>query len=312
MRRREDAKRREEKRLAEEVAAEAEDKQERDYAYAKLIGESKKEKEKAANELAKRMKHHPAAKQRQVDVVITPRPSGSKNKSFKSKSVISDDSEDAGVEVGMKERGVKRKRTIKMIAKNATTPDSDDGFEPDSNREDDDAPQSPPNPSQPRSACSRCSFLGKAAECRPQSTQRRTQACELCHLQRQRCSWSGNNASRQARGKRVKIEVEELYEGPASRIAARGFGGSEVLDQLDHLKQRLGALERYASRSTMALERMVAILVWNEQREQNVQGEGEMEGEEEEDQDGEGEEDEEEVEGAKRREEIREGKKRAE
>ncbi|KAJ3779708.1 hypothetical protein GGU10DRAFT_381934 [Lentinula aff. detonsa] len=112
-----EVKRREEARLADEAVAEAEEKQVREQAYSKLVEENEKEKEKAARELAKRTKPIPAAKQRQVDVVPLPRSSGSKKTSFKSKSVISDDSDDAGVEKEREAtlRGVKRKRTTKMI-----------------------------------------------------------------------------------------------------------------------------------------------------------------------------------------------------
>ncbi|KAJ3978829.1 hypothetical protein F5890DRAFT_1559590 [Lentinula detonsa] len=307
-------KRREEARLAEEAAAEAEEKQVRERAYSKLVEENKKEKEKAARELAKRTKHVPAAKQRQVNVVLPPRSSGSK-KSFKSKSVISDDSDDAGVEKEREAtpRGVKRKRTTKMIAMGNKIPAVDDDFNPeDDNDDEDEDPASPLNPSKTRSACSRCVLIGKSDECRPQSTRRRTQACELCHLQRQRCSWSGDNASRRARGKRAKIEDEEVYAGPASRVAARSLGGSELIDRFDRVEQRLGALERYASRSTMALERIATILERIGENQLGRKEETEQEG----DEDGEGEEDEEEEENEEneeeRRNEICEGKKRAE
>ncbi|KAJ3978449.1 hypothetical protein F5890DRAFT_1560313 [Lentinula detonsa] len=307
-----EVKRREEARLANEAAAEAEEKQVREQAYLKLVEENKKEKEKAARELAKRTKPIPAAKQRQVDVVPPPRSSGSKKTSFKSKSVISDDSDDAGVEKEREAtpRGVKRKRTTKMIVMVNKTPAVDDDFDPeDGNDNEDEDPASPLDPSTTRPACSRCVLIGKSDECRPQSTRQRTQACELCHLQRQRCSWSGDNASRRARGKRAKIEEEEVYEGPASRVAARSLGGSEVVDRFDRVEQCLGALERYASRSATALERIATIL---ERIGENQLGRKE-EAEPEEDEDGEGEEDEEEAENEEeRRVKIREGKRRAE
>ncbi|KAJ3791693.1 hypothetical protein GGU11DRAFT_826624, partial [Lentinula aff. detonsa] len=249
------------------------------------VEENKKEKEKAARELAKRTKPIPAAKQRQVDVVPPPRSSGSKKTSFKSKSVISDDSDDAGVEREREAtpRGVKRKRTTKMIVMVNKTPAVDDDFDPeDGNDNEDEDPASHLDPLTTRPACSRCVLIG---------------------------NWSGDNASRRARGKRAKIEEEEVYEGPASRVAARSLGGSEVVDRFDRVEQRLGALERYASRSATALERIATIL---ERIGENQLGRKE-EAEPEEDEDGEGEEDEEEAENEEeRRTKIREGKRHAE
>ncbi|KAJ3980198.1 hypothetical protein F5890DRAFT_1557915 [Lentinula detonsa] len=109
-------------RLAEEAAAEVEEEREWASAFAKLVEENKKEKERAAEDLEKRQKHT-AKSHRGVDVEIPVPPSGSRQKTFKSKAVISDDS-DEEVEGKGKEsapRGVKRKRTIKMIAKGDNT-----------------------------------------------------------------------------------------------------------------------------------------------------------------------------------------------
>ncbi|KAJ3723523.1 hypothetical protein DFJ43DRAFT_1201476 [Lentinula guzmanii] len=194
------------KRREEEAAAEAEDNYERSTAYTRLVEENKKEKERAAKELERRRKSiskppHPDV---QVLVPITiPR-----CKTFKSKAIISDESDDEVVEQPREvmPRGAKRKRTIKMIAKGG------DNLDPDVEKGDD-APLHP-DPSQPCSACSRCVMIGRPSDCRPQSTQRPTQACEVCHQQRQRCSWSGDNAARRLRSKRVKLDEDDVYEGP--------------------------------------------------------------------------------------------------
>ncbi|KAJ3978736.1 hypothetical protein F5890DRAFT_1559775 [Lentinula detonsa] len=278
----------------------------------RVAEENREGQEKTAKELEKRQKRTPSTKQRTVDVVVPSRPFGSKNKIFKSKSVISDDSDDAGAEKEREAtpRGVKRKRATKMVAMGGKTPAMDDEFDPEDDSEDEDEEiASPISPSKTRSACSRCVMIGKSDECRPQSTRRRTQACELCHLQRQRCSWSGNNSSRRARGKRAKVEDDEVYTGPASRVASRSSGGSELVDRFDRVEQRLGALERYASRSAMALERIAATLETMGEKQYGIREKAEQE-----DEDGEGEEDEEEneVNKEKWKREIREGKKRAE
>ncbi|KAJ3979225.1 hypothetical protein F5890DRAFT_1478706, partial [Lentinula detonsa] len=144
--------RQEESRRAEEAAAEAEDERVRSAAYAKLVEENRVEQEKAAKELERRQKK-PVTKAQPVTVVIPPRTSGSKKKIFKSKSVISDDSDIEEKEVTPAPRGEKRKRPIKMIAKGGSHSDPDGDFE----LEQDDA--QPPLPStdtlQSRPACSR-------------------------------------------------------------------------------------------------------------------------------------------------------------
>ncbi|KAJ3792285.1 hypothetical protein GGU11DRAFT_750241 [Lentinula aff. detonsa] len=82
----------EEKQRVEEAAAEEEDERVRSAAYAKLVEENRVEREKAAKELERQQKK-PITKAQPVTVIIPPRTLGSKKKIFKSKSVISDDSD---------------------------------------------------------------------------------------------------------------------------------------------------------------------------------------------------------------------------
>ncbi|KAJ3990995.1 hypothetical protein F5050DRAFT_1876582 [Lentinula boryana] len=142
---------REEERIAEE-----EDARETNNAFAKLVEENRMEKEKAANKLAKRREPGRTIAKQQLEVVVPPRASGSKTKAFKSKSIISDESD--VVEVDEEEVvppwGVKRKRTIKMIAKN-DVPDPAGNFDAREGDEDDDEEDEPPSPSQRRPACTR-------------------------------------------------------------------------------------------------------------------------------------------------------------
>ncbi|KAJ3990780.1 hypothetical protein F5050DRAFT_1813473 [Lentinula boryana] len=300
----------EEKRREEERLAEAEDLQEQNDAFAKFIKENRIEKAKAAKKLERRREPVLSTARPVVSVVIPPRASGSKAKTYKSKSVISDDSDEAGVESEVKEtpRGTKRKRTIKMIARSVGTPDPIDEV----NAEDEDDGE-PPSSSQPRSACTRCVLLGKPESCRPQTTRRKTQACELCHVQQQRCSWIGDHASRRSRGKRAKLE-DDIYRGPAARVTERKFAGPEVAEQLAVMVGQNIELVGIARRSLEVEERILTIMERREQRElreREVRGKDE---DEDEDEDGEGEEDEEEKEknNEKRKNEIREGKRRAE
>ncbi|KAJ3791697.1 hypothetical protein GGU11DRAFT_804107 [Lentinula aff. detonsa] len=291
----------EEKRRVEEAAAAAEDERVRNAAYAKLVEENRVEREKAAKELEKRQKR-PVAKAQPVTVVITPRPSGSKKKSFKSKSVISDDSDVEEKEAMPAPRGEKRKRPIKMIARGGPHSDPDEDFEPENPTN---SPLPSTDPSQNRPACARCVLIGRPSECRPQSSRRQAQACVVCHQQRQRCSWSGDNASRRSRGKR----------GPAARAGERRFEGPGIAEQLAAIVGQNKDLIDIARRSLVLQQRILHLLVRRERREE-AREELEKSGdeEEEEDEDGEGEEDEEEKEKnneEKKREEIREGKRRA-
>ncbi|KAJ3792983.1 hypothetical protein GGU11DRAFT_749355 [Lentinula aff. detonsa] len=297
-----EAKRREEERVIAEAAAGAEDKQERTTAFAKLVAENKLEKEKAARELEKRQK--PTAKSSRVDVEIPVSTSSPRRRTFKSKAIISEDSSDEVVEQPREviPRGTKRKRTIKMIAKGS------DNYDPEGEKSDRDVPP-PPDLSQPRPPCSRCVMIGRPSECRPQSSRRQAQACAVCHQQRQRCSWSGDNAARRSRGKKVKLD-DEVYEGPAARVGDRRIEGPGVAEQLATIAKHNEELVNIACRSLVLQQRMLHLMVRRERRElEAVEGEKD---DEDEDEDGEGEEDEEEVKETKRKEEIREGKKRAE
>ncbi|KAJ3791484.1 hypothetical protein GGU11DRAFT_831705, partial [Lentinula aff. detonsa] len=271
-------------RAAEEAAAEAEDEEERSVAFAKLLEENKKEKERAARDLEKRRKSNSQPLRPNVSVLVLM--ASPRRKAYKSKAIISDESEDEVVEQpgGMIPRGTKRKRTIKMIAKGGPTEETIDN----------DAPLPPAN-SQLRPACSRC-------------------ACKVCHQQRQRCSWSGDNAARRSRSKRVKLDDEDVYEGPAARAGERRkVEGTEVADQLARIAEQNQEVVTLLRRSLVVQERMLGIMVRAEKRVMEAM-EGSEKGDDEdedEDEDGEGEEDEE-VKEAKRKAEIREGKKRAE
>ncbi|KAJ3978484.1 hypothetical protein F5890DRAFT_1560256 [Lentinula detonsa] len=200
-----------------------------------------------------------------------------------------------------------------MIAKN-DVPDLAGDFDAREGEDDDDEGDEPPSPSQRRPACTRCVLLGKPASCRPQSTRRRTQACELCHAQRQRCSWIADHASRRSRGKRAKVE-DEIYRGPAARITDRKFEGPGISEQLAVLSEQNTELIHLLRRSLEVQEKMLGIMVRAENRVNEAMGVGEKDEDEDEDEDedGEGEEDEEEKkeDEEKRRKAIREGKKRA-
>ncbi|KAJ3791999.1 hypothetical protein GGU11DRAFT_866932 [Lentinula aff. detonsa] len=296
---------REKARLEEEAAAEAEEEQLRAITFAKLVEENKKEKEKTAKELEKWQK--PTAKLHRVDVEIPLTTSSPRRKIFKSKAIISEDSSDEVVEQPREviTRGTKRKRTIKMIAKGG------DNLDPVVDKGDN-TTSLPPDVSQLRSACSRCVMIGRPSDCRPQSTQRPTQACEVCHQQRQRCSWSGDNAAHRLRGKQVKLDEEEAYEGPAARAGERRrVEGTKVVEQLARIAEQNQDLVKLLRQSLVVQEQMLGIMVRAEKRVMEAMEESEKG--EDEDEDGEGEEDEEEVENEEeRRAKICEGKKRAE
>ncbi|KAJ3743515.1 hypothetical protein DFH05DRAFT_1618669 [Lentinula detonsa] len=254
-------KRREDKRAAD-AAEDAEEEREQNAAYVKLVEENRKEREKAAKELERRQRRAPAAKTRAVDVVIPPLPSGSRSKVFKSKSVISDDSDAMDVDKEQVEtpRGVKRKRPIKMIAKKGNVPAPIGDFDAEEeDREEAEEEREVPSPSQRRPACTRCVLLGKPASCRPQSTTQRTQACELCHVQRQQCSWIEDHASRRSRGKRAKVE-DEIYQGPAARVGERKFEGLGIAEQLATLAKHSEELVNIARRSLVLQQRMLHLM----------------------------------------------------
>ncbi|KAJ3990997.1 hypothetical protein F5050DRAFT_1813112 [Lentinula boryana] len=190
-----------------------------------------------------------------------------------------------------------------MIARDVDTPDP----LVDVNAEDEDD-EEPPSPSQPRSVCTRCVLLGKPESCRPQTTRRKTQACKLCHVQRQWCSWIGDHASRLLRGKWAKLE-DDIYRGPAARVTERKFAGPKITEQLAVLVGQNAELLGIVRCSLEVQEKILSIM---ERRAPWTLEKREVGGKEgDEDEDGEGEEDEE-VEEARRRGEIREGKKRAE
>ncbi|KAJ3978246.1 hypothetical protein F5890DRAFT_1560736 [Lentinula detonsa] len=117
--------RRETARFAEEAAAEAEEEQMRAVALAKLVEENKKEKAKAAKELEKRQKTISKPTRPNVEVPVPT--TSPRRKAFKSKAIISDESDDEMIEQPREviPRGTKRKRMIKMIAKgmNSSEPD---------------------------------------------------------------------------------------------------------------------------------------------------------------------------------------------
>ncbi|KAJ3792536.1 hypothetical protein GGU11DRAFT_858956 [Lentinula aff. detonsa] len=297
--------RREKVQLEEEVAAEAEEEQLRAVAFVKLVEENKKEKEKAAKELEKQRK--PTSKSHRVDVKIPLTTSSPWQKIFKSKAIISEDLGDEVVEQPREviTRGTKRRRTIKMIAKGG------DNLDPVVDKGDN-TTSLPPDVSQLRSACSRCVMIGRPSDCRPQSTQQPTQACEVCHQQRQRCSCSGDNAARRSRGKQVKLDEEEVYKGPAMRAGEwKRVEGTEVAEQLARIAEQNQDLVKLLCQSLVVQEQMLGIMVRAKKRVMEAMEESEKG--EDEDEDGEGEEDEEEVENEEeRRAKIREGKRRVE
>ncbi|KAJ3983890.1 hypothetical protein F5890DRAFT_1595889 [Lentinula detonsa] len=296
--------RQEELRRAEEIMAEAEDERVSSAAFSQLVEENRVKWEKAARELEKRQKRTATAP-RPVTVVIPPRSSGSK-KNYKSKSVISDDSDVEEREVMPAPRGEKQKRPIKMIAKGGHHSDPNGDF--DLEQDDADPPLPSTNKSQKHPACSWCISIGRPNDCCPQLSRRQAQACVICHQQRQRCSWSGENASRQSRGKRVKLDDDEVYEGPAARVGERRFEGPGVAEQLAAIVGQNKDLINIACRSLVLQQRILHLMVRRERREE------EAEKSEDEDEDGEGEDDEEakeENDEEKRRKEVQEGKKRA-
>ncbi|KAJ3990942.1 hypothetical protein F5050DRAFT_1813217 [Lentinula boryana] len=272
----------EEKRLAEERIAKqkkeeerivAEERKEeerralaRDAAFHRMVEENRKEKEKARAE-------------RQLRGGLR----APLEKIYKSMSIVPDSSEEANEPESTQvptPGGVKRTRMIARIG----GPPSDDSKHGSGDEEDEDDDEEEPDQVPSKTPCSRCVSQGKPRECKPH--------------------WSGNNTSWRSRSKRMKVDHAESGEclGDTRRIAEKKFGGVEFGGKLDGLERRLGALERFASRLTMA------ILVRREEREMGRE-ENINKDEEEEDKDGEGEEEKSEEE---KREEVREGKKRAE
>ncbi|KAJ3985479.1 hypothetical protein F5890DRAFT_1473745 [Lentinula detonsa] len=137
------------KELAEDAAAEAEEEQARALAFAKLVDENRKEKGRATKDLEKHRKS--ISKPLCPDVKVLVLMASLRRKAYKSKAIISDESDDEVVEQPreMIPRGTKRKRTIKMIAKGGLDVATNDNDTP-----------LPPDNSQPRSACSCCVMIG--------------------------------------------------------------------------------------------------------------------------------------------------------
>ncbi|KAJ3978400.1 hypothetical protein F5890DRAFT_1560406 [Lentinula detonsa] len=302
----------EQKRRAEEKQKESERvARERAKALKKLAEDKRKEnaRTKVTEDLATRRELAAAAAIRRSGPPTSQSASGSKPKTkkmVKSPSQVRDESEELTEEEEEQPapRGVKRKMMTVMIG---SAPDPDDGYDPASG--DDGRDPASPSPSQSRAPCDRCVLQHREDECRPQEGNRRTQACAVCHHQRQRCSWSGENASRRSRVKKTKLE-DEIYEGPARRVTERRIGMEQMAMFAEHnreVERRLQVIERYTGRTAMAMERVAMALEalggGNKKKEDNEDREGEDKEEDEEE--------EEEEEEARRR-KIREGKKRAE
>ncbi|KAJ3978788.1 hypothetical protein F5890DRAFT_1559657 [Lentinula detonsa] len=277
-------KRREDKRAAD-AAEDAEEEREQNAAYVKLVEENRKEREKAAKELERRQRRAPAAKARAVDVVVPPRPSGSRSKVFKSKSVISDDSDVMDVDKEQVEtpQGVKRKRPIKMIAKKDNVPAPIGDFDAEEeDREEEEEEREVPSP--------------------PNVVQRARDAFYL----RQRCSWIEDHASRRSRGKRARVE-DEMYQGPATRVGERRrVEGTDIAEQLARIAGQNQDLVKLLRQSLVVQEKMLGIMVRAENRVIEAMGESEKDDDEEEDEEEKERDDEE-----KKRKEVREGKRRA-
>ncbi|KAJ3746355.1 hypothetical protein DFH05DRAFT_1522959 [Lentinula detonsa] len=310
-------KRLEEKKLAEQKGR-AEEKrketervaQERAKALKKLAEDKRKEEDarvKVTEELAKRRELTAAAALRRSGPPTSQSASSSKpktNKMVKSPSQVRNESEELTEEEEEQPtpRGVKQKVMRVMIG---NAPDPDDGYDPASG--DDGEDPASPSPSQSRPPCDRCVLQHHQDECRPQEGNRRAQACAVCHHQRQRCSWSGENAARRSRVKRTKLE-DEVYEGPTRRVTERRIGMEQVAMFAEHnreVERRLQVIERYTGRTAMAMERVAMAL-------EGLGGGKKREEEDNEDREGDDKEEEEEEEEEERRRKIREGKKRAE
>ncbi|KAJ3791653.1 hypothetical protein GGU11DRAFT_827648, partial [Lentinula aff. detonsa] len=186
------------------------------------------------------------------DVEISVPTTSPRRKAFKSKAIISNESDDEMIEQPQEviPRGTKRKRTIKMIAKGMSSSGPDGDKEP--------IPE--------------------------QSTGRQAQACAVCHQQRQRCSWSGDNAACRSWGKRVKVD-EDVYEGPAARVGERRRNeGTELAEQLSKIAEQNQDLVKLLQQSLVVQERMLGVMVRAERRvmeamEGNDKGESEDEDE---------------------------------
>ncbi|KAJ4000438.1 hypothetical protein F5050DRAFT_1709028 [Lentinula boryana] len=250
-------KKQEEARIAEEQRIEREKREEaerviraRDKALEHYAREQQKEKDRAAKELAERRERAATAASCWIGTMMPREPLGSTKKMYKSASLVRDNSDEEVTPVATL-RGVKCKRMTAQIGR-TPLPEDDD---PNSGDNDDE----PPSPPRLREPCVRCTTQGKASQCLPQPGHPKAHACAVCHRQRQRCSWSGDNALRRSQSKQTRVE-EPVYLGEARRIAEKKFGGVEFGEKLDELAWRIGVLEWFASCSTMVLEQIGGIL----------------------------------------------------
>ncbi|KAJ4483955.1 hypothetical protein J3R30DRAFT_3698995 [Lentinula aciculospora] len=165
-------------------------------------------------------------------------PSGSKQKIFKSASVVRDTPE-------VERLVLKRKQPVSVIG---VAPDPDEDPTPgndESDDEDDDDDDPPPTPSRNRKVCLRCVTQGNTVNCIAQPGKPRTQACLRCHQQRQWCSWSGENAARRSRRKKLRVDKENRYQGPARCVAERSLNGE--------LQKQFSSLLEFANRAASAM-----------------------------------------------------------
>ncbi|KAJ3979317.1 hypothetical protein F5890DRAFT_1546972 [Lentinula detonsa] len=256
----------EQKRRAEEKRKEAEKvARERAKALKESADDKRKEENarvKVAEELAKRWELATAAAICRSGPPTSQSASGSHPKTkkmVKSPSQVRNESEELTEEEEEPPalQGVKRKMMTVMIG---NAPDPDDGYDPASG--DDGEDPASPSPSQSRPPCDRCVLQHREDECRLQEGNRRAQACTVCHHQRQRCSWLGENAARQSRVKKTKFE-DEAYEGPARRVTERRIGMEQMAMFAEHnheVERRLQVIERYTGRTAMAMERVAMAL----------------------------------------------------
>ncbi|KAJ3732525.1 hypothetical protein DFJ43DRAFT_1154233 [Lentinula guzmanii] len=152
------------RRLEEERVAELRRIEEEKIAEEKQVVEEKwKEIEKLAELRAREDR-------RLADAAEEAEEERAQNTAFE-KDIISDDSEDEEEDKRSKPRGVKQKRTIKMIAMGGNTSDPDGDFDPDPEQVDKNPPLPSNSPLQSHPACSRCIIIGRPWECHPQSAQ---------------------------------------------------------------------------------------------------------------------------------------------
>ncbi|KAJ3992367.1 hypothetical protein F5050DRAFT_1715342 [Lentinula boryana] len=143
---------REEDRIAEQERQEEERcAQAQDNTFCRMVEESRKEKAKAAQELAERRERAALAALRRMGTTTPQEPLGSKQKIYKSTAIVCDSLEEEITEgkekqKGVTPRGVKRNR-IRMVGRIGGLPggDSDPGSEEDDNDDNDDDEPEPSN-----------------------------------------------------------------------------------------------------------------------------------------------------------------------